>query len=80
VKLPSIPGLCGSHTYTYVPATSVTFHVAVPTNETVVVWLTPPGPLRWKLWLDDWSLTMIVYDPAGSDVTAAPVESVKPIT
>jgi hypothetical protein len=62
-----------------VPATSVTFHVAIPMNETVVVWSTP-GPLRWKLWLDDWSLTVIVYDPAGSDVTAAPVESVKEIT
>jgi hypothetical protein len=72
VNLPSIPGLCGSHTYTYVPATSVTFHVTVPTNDTVVVLLTPPGPLRWKLWLDDWSLTMIVYEPAATDVTAAP--------
>jgi hypothetical protein len=31
------------------------------------------------LWLDDWSLTMNVYAPAGSEVTAAPVEVVSVI-
>jgi hypothetical protein len=48
VKLPFITGTCGSHTYWYVPAESVTVQLVVPTNATVVDWSTP-GPVRWKL-------------------------------
>jgi hypothetical protein len=58
-----------------VPATNVTVHVTWPTNETVVDLSMLPGPLRWKLWSGDWSLTTIVYVPAASDVTAAPAAS-----
>src|SRR3954452_24787272 len=59
VKLPFMKDACGSQTYLYVPFASVTFHVVTPVPETLVV-LSTPGPVRWKLWMLDRSLTLIV--------------------
>src|SRR5262249_21722734 len=53
------------------PSVSVTVHVWVPLKSTVVFWSTP-GPVRWKLWNADWSLTWITYVPAARCVTATP--------
>src|SRR4051794_26978025 len=61
-------GMCGSHTYLYVPFLSVTVHVNVPFGPTPVFLFTP-GPVRWKLWMLDKSLTTILYLPALRLVT-----------
>src|SRR5207244_8063801 len=54
VKLPFMIDACGSHTYVYLPAFSVTVQDFVPTKETPV-FLSTPGPFRWKLWIPDLS-------------------------
>ena len=67
MNVPFIPNAaCGSHWNVYVPATSVTFHVTDVVSATVVIWLTPPGPNRWKLWKDELSVIWNVYSPGGS--------------
>ncbi len=50
---------CGSHWNLYVPALSVTWNVFVPTSATSVLTSTP-SPVKWKLWLLDWSSTVSV--------------------
>src|SRR5712691_5458857 len=62
-----------SHWYVYVPGLSLTVHVWLPVNGTVVFLLTP-GPKRWKLWIEDLSSTRIVYVPALSVFTTLPAE------
>jgi hypothetical protein len=54
-----------------VPFFRTTFQVKVPLPP-VEVFLSTPGPLRWKLWSDAVSLTTIVYVPAFSFVTFFP--------
>src|SRR5689334_4786597 len=52
-----------------------------PWNETVVMTLLTPGPLRWKSWIGDLSETSNRYVPAFSDVILLPPlvsEMVKP--
>ena len=56
----------------------VTVHFVVPTKATVVV-LVRPGPVRWKLCSFVWSRTSIVYLPAWSCSTFAPLASFKSI-
>src|SRR5262245_34406336 len=63
---------CGSHTNLYVPFLSVTVHVNVPCEPTPVFLFTP-GPLRWKLWMFERSLTTILYLPAFRLVTFWPL-------
>src|SRR3954468_21447950 len=65
-------GMWGSHTYLYVPFLSVTVHVNVPFAPTPVFLFTP-GPVRWKLWMFDRSLTTILYFPALSEATFLPL-------
>src|SRR6476646_4085939 len=66
LRVPFMIVLCGSQTNLYVPFFRVTFHVYVLTAETLV-FLSTPGPVRWKLWMLDLSLTVIVYVPCGTD-------------
>jgi hypothetical protein len=63
VKSPFIDEACASHWKWYVPACSVTVQLVEPVPGMLVAWFTP-GPLRWKLCAEDWSLTLIVYVPA----------------
>ena len=53
------------------PFFSVTVTVFVPLNGVVVIFLFTPGPFRWKLWMFDLSLTVILYLPAFSVFTLA---------
>ena len=55
LKLPFIAAACGSQTYLYVPFFKVTVTVLVPEKATPVISLFTPGPVRWKLWIDDLS-------------------------
>src|SRR6476646_1386291 len=61
---------CGSHMKEYLPALSVNVHVELPVEPTEVD-LFRPGPLRWKLWIDDLSEILNTYFPAFSLVTFA---------
>src|SRR5918911_3548954 len=62
---------CGSQTYVYLPFLSLSVTVFVPLAATVVITLLT-GPLRWKLWMFDLSVTTNLYVPALSVVTFAP--------
>ena len=55
----------------YVPFFSLTVTVFVPLNGVVVIFLFTPGPVRWKSWMFDLSLTVILYEPALSVFTLA---------
>src|SRR4051812_17568308 len=61
---------CGSHTNVYLPFFKVNVHVDAPVLPTDVDLFTP-GPLRWKLWIDDLSEILKTYFPALSFVTFA---------
>jgi hypothetical protein len=71
VKSPFMTAECGSHWKWYEPGWRSTVHVVEPTKSTVVERSTP-GPVRWKSWLADWSVTSIVYVPGVSSVTGDP--------
>src|SRR5439155_16679167 len=63
LSTPRMIEACGSHTNLYVPFFSFTVQVVVPTAATLVFLLTP-GPLRWKLCIDERSRMTILYVPA----------------
>src|SRR5262249_37286001 len=75
VKLPCMIDLCGSQTNLYVPFFNVIVNVFVPVPETLVLTLTP-GPVRWKSWIDDLSLTTSMIFPGFVGFFA--IEMVKP--
>ena len=81
VQLPYMLEECGSQTYEYVlPAWKTTSSQVVSPVPPTVVALFTPGPLRWKLWVDDRSCTRTSYVPGASDVTGFPEESSSSIT
>src|SRR5712691_369805 len=57
--------------YVYLPFLSASVHVLLPVPFTLVL-LRTPGPLSWKFWVFETSLTTNVYLPAGSVVTRLP--------
>ena len=63
VKDPFMTVAWGSQTNTYLPFLRVIANVFVPTAGTLVFTFTP-GPVRWKLWMLDLSLTTSLYFPA----------------
>ena len=46
----------------------------VPVAATDVITLLTPGPVRWKSWMLDLSLTVIVNEPAFSVLTGLPLD------
>src|SRR5689334_734206 len=63
--------LWGSHTKVYLPFFSFSFHVTLVVAPTDV-FLSMPGPFRWKLWIDDLSEILKMYVPAFSFETFLP--------
>ena len=71
MNVPRIDVGCALQRKTYVPFVSVTVQLTMPVNAIPESSLTP-GPDSANEWNSDWSLTLIVYVPGLSLVTAAP--------
>src|SRR3954452_24712144 len=63
LRTPCMIVRCGSHTKWYVPFFNFTVHFVVPVPATLV-FLSTPGPVRWKSWIDARSRMVITYVPA----------------
>src|SRR3954471_11797810 len=63
LRTPCMIVRCGSHTKWYVPFFNFTVHFVVPVPLTLV-FLSTPGPVRWKSWIDARSWIVIAYVPA----------------
>src|SRR3954451_4577696 len=75
VRTPCMIVRCGSQTKRYVPFFNLTIHFVVPLPLTLV-FLSTPGPVRWKSWIDARSWMVIAYVPAFTDFLL--IEIVKP--
>src|SRR3954452_4479063 len=63
LRTPCMIVRCGSHTKWYVPFFNLSVHFVVPVPLTLV-FLSTPGPVRWKSWIDARSWMVIAYVPA----------------
>src|SRR6266545_6876720 len=57
----------------FFPALSFTTTVFLPWKSRPVMILFRPGPIRWNMWADDLSVTVIAYVPALIFFTGLPV-------